>query len=393
MKKNIAVIIPARGGSKGIPKKNIASVGGKPLLWYSLEAYSSLLGTGNVYVSTDDQDIKALTLEYGACVVDRPADIAGDRSSSEEALMHVLSYMEKEKGLPDFFIFAQCTSPLIESGDIQKAIKLFIEHRADVVFSAVNDHGFLWEIDDKGNALSINHDSSKRLMRQELHPQYRETGSFYILDTKGFLEHKHRFFGKTMLCELDREKSLDIDDYADLEYASYILNQRKTKDLVSKLPKNIDAVIWDFDGVFTDNKVTVSEDKKESVVCNRSDGLGIGMLKENNIFTAIISKEKNKVVKARADKLNLDCFFGIDAKLTCLKELLQSKQVKAENVLYVGNDLNDIECIDYVGCGVAVADAFSEVKNKADIILAKKGGQGAVRELVDLILIHKKVNI
>lgn len=393
MKYNIVAIIPARGGSKGILQKNIVPVAGKPLIVHTLGAYSSLLGSENVYVSTDDENIKETTLGYGASVIDRPKQLAGDKVSSEEALLHALDYLEKENKVPDFFIFAQCTSPLIEQDDIQKAIKLFIENKADVVFSAVGDHSFLWEVNIERNAVSTNHDSSKRLMRQDLNPSYRETGAFYIIDTKGFLENKHRFFGKTMLYEIDKVKSLDIDDYVDLEYAGYLLNQRKIKDLIVKMPKNIDAVVWDFDGVFTDNKVIVSEDKKESVSCNRSDGLAVEMLKKHNIFTAIISKEQNKVVKARADKLKLDCFFGIDKKLECLKNLLKIKNLKAENVLYVGNDLNDIECIEYVGCGVCVADGFAEVKDKADIILSNKGGEGAVRELTDLIIKHKKVNI
>jgi N-acylneuraminate cytidylyltransferase len=158
----------------------------------------------------------------------------------------------------------------------------------------------------------------------------------------------------------------------------------------SILPKKIHAIIFDFDGVFTDNKVIVDEDGKESVICNRSDGLGISAIKKYDLSLLVLSKEKNSVVQKRCEKLGLQCFQGIDDKKTFLTTWLEKKGINPNNVIYVGNDVNDIECLRYVGCGVAVADAHEEVKKKSKIILKNKGGQGAVRELCEFVILKIK---
>jgi len=153
-----------------------------------------------------------------------------------------------------------------------------------------------------------------------------------------------------------------------------------------KLPKIIRAIVFDFDGVFTDNKVIVDEDGKESVICDRSDGLGISAIKKYNFALLVLSKERNPVVQKRCEKLGLPCIQGIDDKKTVLASWLDEKQINPNNVIYVGNDINDIECLNFVGCGIVVADAHEEVKKIAKIILKNNGGHGAVRELCDLLL-------
>lgn len=154
--------------------------------------------------------------------------------------------------------------------------------------------------------------------------------------------------------------------------------------------KNIEAVVFDFDGVFTDNRVLVDEDGKESVFCNRSDGLGVEMLKRQGIKICVISKEKNKVVLARCKKLQIECFYGIDDKVTVFQKWCDKESVDVCNVVFVGNDINDVACIKKAGYGIAVCDAYDSVKEVADFILEKKGGHGAVRELADIILNGKR---
>ena len=152
------------------------------------------------------------------------------------------------------------------------------------------------------------------------------------------------------------------------------------------MKSGIKLLAMDFDGVLTNNKVIVDENGKESVVCNRSDGLGIDLLKKKGIDIVVISKETNKVIKARCDKLKINCNQGIDDKITILKKEIKKRNLKAEEVCFIGNDVNDIECIKYVGLGVAVNDAYPKVKKIADIITKKNGGEGAVREIIDKIL-------
>jgi len=148
----------------------------------------------------------------------------------------------------------------------------------------------------------------------------------------------------------------------------------------------IKLLALDFDGVMTDNKVIVDENGKESVVCNRSDGMGIEKIKKKDIEVIVISKEQNKVVKARCDKLKIPCVHGIDDKLSILKKEIEKRNLTPEEVCFVGNDVNDIECIKYVGMGVAVNNAYPEVKKIAKMVTEKTGGEGAVREVIDKIL-------
>lgn len=149
---------------------------------------------------------------------------------------------------------------------------------------------------------------------------------------------------------------------------------------------NVKLLVMDFDGVMTNNKVIVDENGKESVVCNRSDGMGVEMLLIKGIDAIVISKEVNKVVKARCEKLKIPCIHGVDDKISILKKELNKRVLKPEDVCYIGNDVNDIECMKYVGLGVTVNDAYPEVKKVAQVVTKKNGGEGAVREIIDNIL-------
>lgn len=149
---------------------------------------------------------------------------------------------------------------------------------------------------------------------------------------------------------------------------------------------DIKLLALDFDGVLTNNTVIVDENGKESVVCSRSDSLGIELLKKQGIDVIVISKETNKVIKARCNKLKIPYIQSVDDKLSILKKEIQKRELNPEEVCFVGNDINDIKCIKYVGLGVAVRDAYPEVKNAAKLVTQKNGGEGAVRETVDYIL-------
>lgn len=153
--------------------------------------------------------------------------------------------------------------------------------------------------------------------------------------------------------------------------------------------QKIKLLVVDFDGVMTDNRVLVSEDGTESVFCNRSDGLGIEMLKKKGIEVLVISKEKNKVVQARCKKLKIKCLQGIDDKDSLFLKEIKRRKLKLENVCFIGNDINDLDCIKSAGIGVAVADSYKLALEIADYVTKKKGGEGVVREVVDLILKRK----
>ena len=212
-------IIPARGGSKGIPQKNIALLLGKPLISYMIEAAQYSQHINEIVVSTEDKEIADISLKCGAQVKMRPSAISGDSSRSEDALLDVLTEYDS-----DLLVFLQCTAPFTPTEDIDGTIRALLDNNADTALAATPFHYFLWTAEGEG----INHHKSKRLLRQEREPQYLEAGSIYVMKTAEFRQHRHRFFGKTAIHIVPYSHVLEIDEPFDLELAEAILQKRKS---------------------------------------------------------------------------------------------------------------------------------------------------------------------
>jgi YrbI family 3-deoxy-D-manno-octulosonate 8-phosphate phosphatase len=159
---------------------------------------------------------------------------------------------------------------------------------------------------------------------------------------------------------------------------------------VRQLAKDLQLIIFDFDGVFTDNRVLVLEDGTEGVFCTRADGFGLEAVRKLGVHLLVLSKEKNSVVGERCKKLNIPCIQACDHKETVLRSEVAKMGILLENVAYMGNDINDLECLKIVGLPVCVADAYPEVRAVSFFITAAKGGQGAVREFCDTVARIKK---
>lgn len=168
------------------------------------------------------------------------------------------------------------------------------------------------------------------------------------------------------------------------------MNKAGQKKVAQQIPK-IRLFATDFDGVWTDNRVIFGDDGSESVICDRSDSLGLKMLKEQrpDIEVIVISKETSAVVKSRCEKLKIPYRTGIDNKIMLFKEIVQEAGLEPGQVAYMGNDVNDLDCIRYAGIGIAVADSDPKVLAVADFVTKKNGGRGAIREIVDIILSGK----
>jgi len=149
--------------------------------------------------------------------------------------------------------------------------------------------------------------------------------------------------------------------------------------------RSVRLVLLDFDGVLTDNRVIVSESGEESVVCSRADGIGIARLRELGIPCCVVSSEENAVVERRCEKLGVRCFRGVKSKVDVAEALGIELGVSPGEMLFVGNDVNDLDVLRFVGLGVAVADAVPEVQQVAGMVLECRGGLGAVREICDRI--------
>ena len=383
---NTLAIIPARGGSKGIPRKNVRPLAGLPLIAYNIQQALRSRFVNRLVVSTDDAEIAAVAQGYGAEVVWRPVEISGDTASSESALLHVLETLQEKEGYhPDILVFLQCTSPLTLAEDIDGTVQALLDQDADTSLAVIPFHYFLWRQTGE-DAIGINHDKSVRPLRQQREPQYLETGAVYVMHVPGFLQKRHRFFGKTAMYMMPAERRLEIDDPVDFEVAEVLMREQAARQNGAQLPEQIDALVLDFDGVFTDDKVYVSQEGLESVRCSRSDGMGIGMLKQTGLPIWVLSTEVNPVVRARADKLGIPVRQGLKDKGQALQQLMQEQGYDPAQVVYVGNDVNDLPCLRLVGCPVAVADAHPAVLAQAALVLAHPGGDGAIREICDLII-------
>lgn len=373
---NVLAIIPARGGSKGVRLKNLREVGGQSLLARAINSAKAATSVSEVVVSTDHEQIRQEALAHGASVVDRPAEIAGDTASSEAVLLHVLRNRDIT---PDVTLFIQCTSPFINPADLDAAVGRVASGEADVSFAAVADHGFHWGTDESGSAVAIGHDAAHRPRRQDREPRFRETGAFYAMDTEGLLASGHRFFGTMALHEVPAAHGIDIDTEADLQLAN--LGAAEACGAIE-----VDAVVTDFDGVHTPDTAYLNEEGQETVRVSRSDGMGVERLRAAGVKFLILSKERNRIVSARAAKLNVEVAQGIESKAEYLARWMADESINPARVAYLGNDINDVPAMQLVGWPVTVADARPEAHQVARHRLTRAGGTGAVRELADLVL-------
>lgn len=381
-------IIPARGGSKGVPRKNVRDVAGKPLIGWTIEAARAAKSVDLVVVSTDDCEIASVAESFGAKVVWRPAEISGDTASSESALLHALDVLEKEGCSPDELVFLQCTSPLTTGADIDDCVRAMTETNADCAFTAKEFFYFIWKRESDGSAVGINHDLRFRPRRQDREAQYEENGAVYVMKTDGFRRHRHRFFGKTVFSLMPPERCFEIDVEMDMEVATVLLTRRAgTTCAAREFPRKLGAVVFDFDGVMTDDSVWVSTSGEELVKCSRSDGQGIALARKWKVPLLILSSEANAVVSRRAEKLGMEVIqgIGLSGKAEVLKGWAEANGVGLDSVVFMGNDLNDVECMRMCGFAVAPASAHRCAKARADWVLEHDGGGGAVRECLEKI--------
>jgi CMP-N-acetylneuraminic acid synthetase len=324
-------LIPARGGSKGVPGKNLRTVGGVSLVARAVGACRAAGLVDGVYVSTDDPAIAAAARAAGAEVITRPAPLADDLASSETALLHGLDELAAAGHSPEVLLFVQCTSPFIAAADLDDAVALVLEGRADSVFSGVASHEFLWreepgEVAGGGVMVGQNHDQRVRPRRQDRRPDYRETGAFYALEVAGFRRHGHRFFGRTAMVGVSELTAIEIDTAEHLLLAEALVGVLEPPETV---PLDVDAVITDFDGVHTPDTVYLDQTGRESVRVSRSDGLGVGRLRDAAVPMLILSKERNPVVTARAGKLGVQVLQGVDDKAPAVLEWLSGHPTTA----------------------------------------------------------------
>jgi N-acylneuraminate cytidylyltransferase len=397
----VLAIIPARGGSKGIPRKNILDFAGYPLVAYSIAAGLQSDTVTRVIVSTDDVEIAAVARAWGAeTPFLRPAEFAQDQTLDLPVFQHALGWLAEHEGYrPEVVVQLRPTSPIRPVGLVDEAVRCLLAHpEADSVRGVVpagqNPHK-MWRIDPHTGQMKNLIDvpgipEPYNAPRQALPPVYWQTGHIDAIRPRVILE-KNSMSGRVILpVMVDPRFTVDIDTPADWQRYESLVSSGL--DLVMPgvgrrpLPEKVALVVFDFDGVMTDNRVWVDQDGREMVAASRAEAFGLRGLEARGIRTLVLSTEINPVVSMRCQKLEVPVLQGQKDKAGALQKFLQSENIDACQVVYLGNDVNDLPCFPLVGCAAVVADAEPAALRQADLVLTRKGGYGAVRELCELIL-------
>lgn len=219
----LLAIIPARGGSKGIPGKNLRPIAGKPLIAWSIEQALAAKSVTDVVVTTDAEDIAEVARQFGASVPFlRPVGLATDTAPTEPAMLHALVEMEKRKGRFDQLLLLQPTSPLRLPGTIDNAVAAFFAAKADSLLGVVESHAFFWQ----DNPVRSDYDVYNRPRRQDIAEKdrkFRETGALYITDRDCFVQTGNRLCGNVALFKMQESESWEIDSLADFHIVETLM--------------------------------------------------------------------------------------------------------------------------------------------------------------------------
>lgn len=217
-------IIPARGGSKGIPRKNLVDVCGKPLIAWSILQARNARQIDSVWVTSDDDEILAVAESFGARPIRRPAEISGDQASSESAWLHALEAIEAQGVAVELVVAMQATSPIRESSDLDGGLRMLREGGFDTLLSVAEvEDFFTWRIAEHGGAESVNYDYRNRKRRQQIEKRYLENGSFYVFRPEQLRSEKNRLGGRIGLFVMGRHKMFQIDNPEDIELCAAVM--------------------------------------------------------------------------------------------------------------------------------------------------------------------------
>ncbi len=381
------VIIPARGGSKGIKGKNLKQVGGLTLVERAIKVAKSI-NPELIILSTDSSEIRNLGIKEEITTLARSSETASDNASTESVVMEVLNSLEKPWSKVDVAGIIQPTSPFIDSETLADCLSL--AESGYSAFSAVQNHIHLWS-ESNGNWMPVNHPANKRIRRQDRPSEVRETGAVYAFPIIQFLKHQYRFCSPPRPVIVSEVDQIEIDSPLDLWIAQKLagFNPESKRALHLSNLRKPKLFVTDFDGCLTDDTVCTDEIGVESVICSRKDGLAVQRFIDAGVETLILSSEKNMAVKKRAEKIGINIVYGVSDKVKTLENILISKSISWGDIWYCGNDLNDLKLIQIAGLGICPSDAVDEIKSCADLILETKGGAGILPEVIRLVEVIK----
>lgn len=348
----------------------LSRIGGRPLIAHGIFAAGAAESISGVTIATVDRSAAAVAASLGAAAIQLPT--FSSASGQDTLLAETFHHLRTQSVLPEIVVFIDWRFPLIAGADIDAAVAALMGERADAAIAVVPAEGPLWKTGAEG---------AKRLP-----PACIEPGAVTAIRTGACAEGAGRAeLNRIAFSPMPAERALAAGGPLSVTVIETLLAARAAEYRLERLPVRPAALVMDFDGVFTDNRVLVDESGREAVLCNRSDGLGLEQLRAQGLPMLVLSKERNPVVQARCRKLKLECLQGVDDKRPALEAWCRDKDLPLADVIYIGNDTNDLACFDAVGCAIAVADAHEDALRAADVVLARNGGRGALRELTDLI--------
>jgi N-acylneuraminate cytidylyltransferase len=378
-------IIPLRKGSKGIPGKNKKKMLGRPLFSWVLGAaiFSDL---DKVYVFTDDEEIlNFISKEYHWTSkvkgLLRNDENANDTASTESAM---LEFAEKINHDFDVLCLLQATSPLTTSQDINNALSEISTEGKTAALSVVKTHRFTWNVDGTPQ----NYDVFNRPRRQDFAGLLMENGAVYATTKDAFLKSKNRVSETIGLVEMPEETLMEIDSLSDWTIIESLLAERQK---AFKKQERINYLVLDVDGVFTDGCVYYGAEGELMKKFDMRDGMGLEILRQNNVEVVVITSENSDLVAKRMQKLQIKhTFLGVKDKYSFLQNFINEQQTSWANLAYVGDDVNDLANLCTVGWSFAPANATSIVKQQVDFTLTHNSADGAIREVCEWIMNYNK---
>ncbi|MBF0192412.1 MAG: acylneuraminate cytidylyltransferase [Magnetococcales bacterium] len=385
---NLLAIIPARCGTRNNPGKYLQDLAGRPVIAWSIEHALSCPAVTRVVVATDSEEIAQVARMAGGVPMLLATALTREGTPLESALAPILEELSRKEGFhPDAVMILNPNTPLRLPGRVTAAIWQFEAEGADSLVSVCATPALFWT--------NARHPRPGYDLRHRSHPQdlgedgrsYRENGSISITRAALLRDSRSLVGGKVSLFLMDERESQEMDALMLPRLAGEWSGERVGAETARGNPLEwMDAVVFDFDGVLTDNRVLVSQDGTESVYCSRGDGMGFDILRAAGIPAFIMSTETNPVVSARARKLQLPVFQAVKDKGASLEALCREQGFKPERIVFVGNDVNDLPAMRVAGFPVAVADAVPLVRKAAWRVLKTPGGAGVVRELIETVL-------
>lgn len=373
-------IIPLRKGSKGILGKNKKKLVGRPLFsWVLSEAIFSNLD--EVYIFTDDVEIiNYVNREYAwsskVKTALRTEENATDIASTESAM---IEFVESVTADFEVLCLLQATSPFTRAIDINAVLNEVTEGQNSAL-TVVNTHRFTWN----ANGTPQNYDVFQRPRRQDFDGLLIENGAMYATTKKAFLETKNRVSGSIGLVHMSEDSLTEIDSITDWCIVENLLMQRLKRE---KLQQRIEYLVLDVDGVFTDGHVAYNKDGEDFKVFDMRDGMGLEILRQNNVKIIVLTSEDSELVAQRMRKLQIeDTFLFVKDKYSFLQNYMQIRGITKGALAYVGDDINDMANMCSVGWSFAPANAVDIIKQNADFVLTNTSGAGAIREVCEWIM-------